>query len=208
MEIQQKKRESLAAYIHRFKSKANFNNNAAMIRIFVKGLRNAHTLATQVYKKGPQTLADAILEVEKLQAAQQLTATLLVSSKLSVMSSEDVKCFQCQESGHMACLCPKIRCFDCDKYGHVAAECPDKIPPSDTPAHHGKHCSRMRHQTRSTSRHHHRDRHRFTRSRSHLCTHRYRTHSQNNPQRSHSRSHHRCPHRSTSHHRYSSTYCY
>ena len=54
MEIQQKERESLAAYIHRFKREAdrcNFDNNAATIHIFVKGLRNAHTLATQVYKK-------------------------------------------------------------------------------------------------------------------------------------------------------------
>ena len=49
MEIQQKERESLAAYIHRFKREAdrcNFNNNAAKIQIFIKGLRNAHTLAT------------------------------------------------------------------------------------------------------------------------------------------------------------------
>ena len=49
MEIQQKERESLAAYIHRFKREAdrcNFDNNAAMIWIFVKGLRNAHTLTT------------------------------------------------------------------------------------------------------------------------------------------------------------------
>ena len=61
------------------------------------------------------------------------------------MLSEDDKCFQCQESGHMACHCPNIRCFDCDEYGHVAADCPDKIPPSDTPAHHGKHHSSMRH---------------------------------------------------------------
>ena len=49
IEVQQKERESLAAYIHRFKTKAgrcNFDNNAATIWIFVKGLRNAHTLAT------------------------------------------------------------------------------------------------------------------------------------------------------------------
>ena len=49
MEIQQKERESLAAYIHRFKREANrcnANNNAATIWIFIKGLRNAHTLAT------------------------------------------------------------------------------------------------------------------------------------------------------------------
>ena len=104
MEIEQKERESLAAYIHRFKREAgrcNFNNNAATIWIFVKGLRNAHTLATQVYEKGPKTLADAIREVEKLHATQQLTATLLLSSTVNVMSSEDDKCFQCQESGHI-----------------------------------------------------------------------------------------------------------
>ena len=70
MDIQQKEKESLAAYIHRFKRAAkrcNFTNNAATIRIFVIGLKNAHTLATHVYEKGPQTLADTIWEVEKLQ---------------------------------------------------------------------------------------------------------------------------------------------
>ena len=59
MDIQQKDNQSLAAYIHRFKWEAkrcNFTNNAATIKIFVKGLRNAHTLAAHVYEKGPQTL--------------------------------------------------------------------------------------------------------------------------------------------------------
>ena len=49
MEIQQKEKEFLAAYIHQFKKEANrcnFENNAATIWIFIKGLRNAHTLAT------------------------------------------------------------------------------------------------------------------------------------------------------------------
>ena len=67
MEIQQKEKESLAAYIHCFKreaSRCKFNNDAATIRIFIKGLRNAHTSATRVYEKGPQSLADAIKEVE------------------------------------------------------------------------------------------------------------------------------------------------
>ena len=48
MEIQQKEKESLAAYIHCFKREAkrcNFTNSAATIRIFVKGLKNTHTLA-------------------------------------------------------------------------------------------------------------------------------------------------------------------
>ena len=139
MEIQQKEKESLAPYIHCFKreaSRCKFDNDATMIRIFIKGLYNAHTLATRVYKKGPQSLADAIMEVEKLQAAQQLTSTLLPSSSVNTMSSDDDKCYQCQESGHMACYCPWIRCFDCDNYGHVVADCPDKIPPSGTPARH------------------------------------------------------------------------
>ena len=67
MEIQQKEKESLAAYIHHFKretSRCKFDNDAATIRIFIKWLKNAHTLATAVYEKGPQSLADAIKEVE------------------------------------------------------------------------------------------------------------------------------------------------
>ena len=73
IDIQQKEKESLAAYIHCFKreaSRCKFDNDAATIRLFVKGLKNAHTLATRLYEKGPQSLADAIREVEKLQAAQ------------------------------------------------------------------------------------------------------------------------------------------
>ena len=49
MEIQQKEKESLAAYIHQFKREANscnLNNNTATTWIFIKRLRNAHTLAT------------------------------------------------------------------------------------------------------------------------------------------------------------------
>ena len=67
MEIQQKEKESLAAYIHHFKKKASgckFDNDAATIRILIKGPKNVHTLATTVYEKGPQSLADAIKDVE------------------------------------------------------------------------------------------------------------------------------------------------
>ena len=137
MDIQPKEKESMAAYIHCFKreaSRCKFDNDAATIRIFIKGLKIAHTLATRVYEKGPQSLADAIREVEKLQAAQQLKSTLLPPSSVNIMSSDDDKCFQCQETSHMAHYCPHIRCFDCDDYGHVAADCPNKIPPSGTPA--------------------------------------------------------------------------
>ena len=44
---------------HRFKCEASgckFTNDTAPIRIFLKGLKNAHTIATKVYEKGPQTL--------------------------------------------------------------------------------------------------------------------------------------------------------
>ena len=73
-----------------------------------RDLKNSYTLSSHVCKKGPQTLVDAISEVEKLQAAQQLTIALLPPSTVNVMSSEDDKCFQCQELGHMACHCPHI----------------------------------------------------------------------------------------------------
>ena len=49
MEIQQNEKGSLAVYIYCFKREAkwcSFTNSAATVRIFVKGLKNAHTLAT------------------------------------------------------------------------------------------------------------------------------------------------------------------
>ena len=93
-----------------------------------------HTIVTKVYEKGPQTLSEAIKEVEKLQAAQQITSSLLPTSSVNTMSSDNDRCFQCKEVGHMARYCPHIRCYDCDNYGHVAMDCPDKILPSGTPA--------------------------------------------------------------------------
>ena len=205
MDIQQKDKESLAAYIHTFKREAkrcNFTSNAATIRIFVKGLKNAHTMAAHVYEKGPQTLANTFGEVEKLQAAQQLTATLLPSSTVNVMSNEEDQYFQCQELGHITCHCPNVHGFECDEYAHIVTDCPDRLPSSGMPTHHHRLNSRMRHCIRSTSRQHHRDRHRHSRSRSQSKPHRYRSHSNHDSHRGHSRSHNRhswCHHRSTSH---------
>ena len=162
IDIQQKENESLAAYVHPFKKEASrckFDNDIATIRIFIKGLKNVHTLASRVYEKGPQNLTDAIKEVEKLQAAQQFTATLILTSSVNVMSSDDDKCFQCHKLGHMACHCPCIKCFDCDEYGHVAADCPDKIPLSGTPTRQTNTNSNTRCHDRSTSCHDHCNRH-------------------------------------------------
>ena len=216
MDIQQTDKESLATYVHRFKREANkckFDNDATTIRIFLKGLKNAHTIVTKVYEKGPQTLAETIREVEKLQAAQQLTSSLLPASSVNTMSSDQEKCFQCQEVGHMVHYCPHIRSYDCDNYGHVAMDCPDKIPPSGTPASHrpGPSKRSQRSSSRynsqpSRSRHEHR-RSRFSHSRSQPHDHSYRSSSCHDPWRSRSRSFHRssrhhfsCDRSSSSHH--------
>ena len=216
MDIQQTDKESLATYVHRFKREANrckFNNYTATIRIFLKGLQNAHTIATKVYEKDPQTLSEAIKEVEKLQAVQQITSSLLPASSVNTMSSDNDRCFQCQEVGHMAHYCPHIRCYDCDNYGHVAMDCPDKIPPSGTPAHHRTGPNNR--SRRSSSRHNshtrcscyeHRDRSRFSCSRSRTHNHSYRSSSHHDPCRSQSRSFHRSSHCNFSHDRSSSSY--
>ena len=67
----------------------NFTNNAATIRIFLKGLRIAHSLAARIYEKDPQMLKDAITKVEKLSAVQQLTTSILPSSTVNMMSNGD-----------------------------------------------------------------------------------------------------------------------
>ena len=218
MDIQQTDKESLATYVHRFKweaSRCKFNNDATTIRIFLKGLKNAHTIVTKVYEKGPQTLTDTIKEVEKLQAAQQITSTLLPTLLVNTMSSNNDRCFQCQEVSHMACYCPHIWCYNCDNYRHVAMDCPDKILPSSTPA-----CCRSDindRSRRSSSRHHSHTRHshhdhkngsRFSHSQSHPHDHRYRSSSCQDTHRSHSRSFHRPSHQSILHHRSSSSYHY
>ena len=174
----------------------------------MKGHKHAHAIATHICKKSSQTLADAITEVEKLQAAQQLTATLFPSSMVNMMSSEDDKCFQYQATGHMAHYCPRIRYVNCDEYGHVAADCPNKIPPSGTPAcHHQSHMSRAnRH--RSTSRHCPQDRQRFSWSRCTSCSFHHRSCSHESFHRHCSRSTHRHPYRSISHHGQSSSRYY
>ena len=63
-------------------------NDAATVRIFIKGLKNTHSLAARIYKKDPHTLLDAITEVGKLNAAQ-LTMSIILSSMVNMMSNEE-----------------------------------------------------------------------------------------------------------------------
>ena len=96
MEIQQKDNETLAAYIHHFKTAAmqcTFDNDTAAIHSFVKELQDAHTTAAKIYEKEAQTLSEVIRLVEKLNAAQQLTA-MLTPTMASMMSNDD-RCFVC-----------------------------------------------------------------------------------------------------------------
>ena len=178
--------------------RCNFTKEAATIRIFIKGLKNAHCLSTCIYEKGPQTLTDAISEVE-LTAVQQLTAMIIPPSTVNKMFNEEGCCFQCQEQGHIALNCPKNRCFECDEYGHIVMNCPHKIPPLGTAAkHHQPRPYRSCH-ARSSSRHHHEDRHRQSHSR-----------SQSHHSSSHHDSYRGCPmsqHRDNCSHPRSSSWC-
>ena len=74
--------ESVAACIHQFKTEAkqcDFMNNAATNSIFSKRIKNAQSLAARIYKKDPHTLTDTITKIEKLNAAKQLTVTIIPS---------------------------------------------------------------------------------------------------------------------------------
>ena len=147
MDIQQWEKKTLAAYVHQFKMEAkqcNFSNHTATIRIFVKGLKNPPSLEAHIYEKDLQTLTDAIIEVEKLNAAQQLTMTISPSSAVNMMSNEEDQCFQRQELGHITRHHPHIRSHEYDEYQHIIMNCPHKIPPLGTPVtHHQTHRKSM-----------------------------------------------------------------
>ena len=100
-------------------------------------------------------LTDAISEVEKLNATQQLTAAIIPPSMVNVMSHEEDHCFQCQEPGHIAHNCLHIRCYECDEYGHIVMDYPHQIPPLGTPVTHHK--PHRNHHDRLSLRHHHED---------------------------------------------------
>ena len=96
MEIQQKENDTLAAYIHHFKTAAKqcaFDNDTVTICISVKGLRDTPIITAKICEKDPQTLAEVIRLVEKLNAAHQITATLTPFT-VSMMSGND-RCFVC-----------------------------------------------------------------------------------------------------------------
>ena len=109
MEIQQRDNETLAAYVHQFKTEAkrcDFNSNTAAICIF-KGLQNPHNIAAKIYEKGPQTLSEVIKLVEKFNKAQQVIATL-TSSTVNMMLNDD-QCFVSGMAGHIGHHYPNMQ---------------------------------------------------------------------------------------------------
>ena len=160
----------------------------ATIRIFIKGLKNAHSLATCIYEKGPQILSDTIFKVEKINAVQQLTATITQPSMVNMMSNNEDRCFQCWEHGHIARNCPNIRCFECDEYSHIVIDCPHKIPPLGTTAKHHQSKLHKSYHARSSSSHCYEDRDRQSCSRSQPCFNRHSSSSHHDSYRGHSRS--------------------
>ena len=87
MDIQKWEKEPLAAYVHWFKMETqccNFTNDAATIRNFLEGLQNAHNLAALIYEKDPQTLKDAITEVEKLNTTTYHNHPSIINSQHDV----------------------------------------------------------------------------------------------------------------------------
>ena len=112
-----------------------YNSDTAAIHIFVKGLWDTHNIAAKIYDKDPQTLSKIIKLMEKLNTAQQVTATL-TSPTVSMMLNDS--CFVCGKSGHISHHCPSAQCYNCEGFGHFAKDCSDKILPSGTPCHHNK----------------------------------------------------------------------
>ena len=130
MEIQQKDSEMLTAYIHRFKKEAkhcDFDSHPVS------------KIAPGVYKKGPNTIKDAISIVEKINSAQCIAASFSQNHQISMMKrgstdhhtpSQD--CSNCGQLGHPWFTCPRIVCHRCNQYSHILRHYWDRIPPSGT----------------------------------------------------------------------------
>ena len=142
MGIQQRDNETLAAYAHYFNMKAkrcDFNSDTAAVHIFINGLWDAHNITAKVCEKDPHTLWEVITAVEKLNTAQQVTATLSPPN-VNMMSNYD-GCFVCGKTGHTDHHCPDAHCYYCNGFSHFALDCSEKILPSGTPHHHKTLCS-------------------------------------------------------------------
>ena len=132
MEIQQKDSEMLTAYIHRFKKEAkhcDFDSHPGKIRIFLKGLINSSKIAPGVYKKGPETIKDAISIVEKISSAQHIAASFPQNHQISMMKK---RIYRSPYTKSRLFKLWTIICHGCNQYGHIMRHCWERIPPSGT----------------------------------------------------------------------------
>ena len=91
MEIQQKDIEALTAYIRHSKTAAKqctFDSDTAQSEFSLKDFEMQTMPQLKFTKKDPQTLAEVIRLVEKLNAAQQITA-MLTPCMVSKMFKDD-----------------------------------------------------------------------------------------------------------------------
>ena len=101
-----------------------------------KGSQGTHNIAGKVYEKNPQTLSEVIRLVEKLNTAQEVTATLS-PPMVNVMCNDD-NCYVCRKKGHIGHHCPQAQCYNCDDFRQFALNCPENIAPSGTPHNHNR----------------------------------------------------------------------
>ena len=173
--------------------RCDFNNNATIISIFVKGLRDTHNIAGKVYEKDLQALSEVIKLVEKLNTAQHIAPTL--SSLMVSMMSNDDNCLFAERKALL--VVNALRCSAITMMILVISlkNVPQKIALTGTPHHHN-----ISH-PHSSSNHSHRDRshafhHRhslgncFDRSRSHHQSQHDKSYSHHQRHESHSVSHH------------------
>ena len=66
---------------------------------------------------------------------------MLTPSTVSMISNDN-RCFVSGWTGHFCCHCPNVQCYSCNESSHFAQDCPNKIPPSGTPSHQDRSCSR------------------------------------------------------------------
>ena len=138
MDIQQKEKESLAAYIHHFVHGKLADVNLIMMlhnyqNFYKRAQKCTHpsnqdlwegtTKPGRHHKGGWKTSSCPTINI-------YLITTIIGKYHVQVMM---INAFNAKKLSTWHAIAPHIRCFYCDNYCHVTADCPNKIPPSGIP---------------------------------------------------------------------------